>query len=262
MDERVTTNRKRWEEMTELHVTTYRINERDAVGEFRLKPFEREEIGSIEGLRICHLQCHIGDDSFALAQLGAAEVVGIDFSARSVEIASMRAERLGFDDRVRFVRATVDQAADMLGAAFDGVYTSWGVLSWLPDIERWALTVSGLLRPGGWLYLAETHPYATVIRWPSYPYGGADGVFDDGDGDYTDADARFENSASWSWNHGLGEIITALVEAGLAIEWLHEHPGVAWHLSDQEHLVERPDGMWEEPGSTLPLSFSLRAVKT
>jgi SAM-dependent methyltransferase len=262
MDERVATNQRRWEEMTELHVMTYRIDERDAHGEFLLKPFERDEIGSIERLRICHLQSHIGDDSFALAQLGAAEVLGVDFSARSVEIASMRVERLGLADRVRFIQTTVDDATDVLSDVFDGVYTSWGVLSWLPNIERWAATVSGLLRPGGWLYLAETHPYAAAARWRSYPYGGTNGVFDDDDGDYTDAAAQFEHSASWAWNHGLGEIITALVKAGLAIEWLHEHPVVAWHLSDQEHLVERPDGMWEEPGSTLPLSFSLRAIKT
>ena len=247
--------------MSELHVVTYRIDERDTVGAFPLKPFEQDEIGSVEGLRVCHLQCHIGDNSFSLIQLGAAEVVGVDFSARSVEIATMRAQRLGLGDRVRFVQATIDEAADSLGATFDAVYTSWGVLSWLPDINQWAATVHGLLRPAGWLYLAETHPYAASVRWQGYPYGGTTAVFDDANGDYTDADAQFENAGAWEWNHGIGEIITALIGAGMAIEWLHEHPVVAWHLNDRQHLSERPDGMWEEPGSTLPLSFSLRAVK-
>lgn len=90
MDERVAVNLRRWEEMTDLHVVTYRIDERDAVGEFPLKPLEQAEIGSITGQRVCHLQCHIGDSSFGLAQLGAGEVVGVDFSARSIEVASMR----------------------------------------------------------------------------------------------------------------------------------------------------------------------------
>lgn len=92
--------------------------------------------------------------------------------------------------------------------------------------------------------------------------GGATGLYDDGHGDYTDPSARFENPASWEWNHGLGEIVTALVKAGMSIEWLHEHPVIAWHLNDREQLVQRPDGMWEQPDSTLPLSFSLRAIKT
>jgi hypothetical protein len=174
----------------------------------------------------------------------------------------MRAERLGLTDRVRFVHAAVDEAAAVLGANFDGVYTSWGVLAWLPDIRTWAENVSGLLKGRGWLCVADTHPYAAALRWAAYPYSGETAVYDDNHGDYTDANATFKHPESWQWNHGLGEIVTALTEAGMSLQWLHEHPVVAWHLSDHEHVVERADGMWEQPGSTLPLSFSLRAIKT
>ena len=261
MDERVATNQRRWEEMTDLHVVTYQIDEVDAVGRFALKPFEPDELGEVDGLRICHLQSHTGDNSFALAQLGAAAVVGVDFSARSVEVAAIRAQRLGLDDRVRFVQASVEDAVVATGESFDGVYTSWGVLCWLPDIAVWARAVHGLLRPGGWLYVAETHPYARSVRWHDYPYGGATAIFDNGQGDYTSSDAIFEHPESWQWNHGIGEVVTALVEFGLQLEWLHEHPVVAWHLGDPNSLRLRDDGMWELPGSTLPLSFSLRAHK-
>jgi len=247
--------------MTDLHVITYRIDETDAAGEFGLKPFEYAEIGEIVGQRVCHLQCHIGDNSFGLAQLGAAEVVGVDFSARSIDVARMRAKRIRLADRVRFVHAAVDDASAVLGATFDGVYTSWGVLAWLPDARTWADNVCGLLMSRGWLYLADTHPYAAAVRWPSYAYGGDTPVYDDKHGDYTDANATFEHPESWQWNHGLGEIVTALTDAGMRLEWLHEHRDVAWHMGDPERLVERSDGMWEEPGSTLPLSFSLRAIK-
>jgi 2-polyprenyl-3-methyl-5-hydroxy-6-metoxy-1,4-benzoquinol methylase len=260
VDEQVAVNQRRWDEMTDLHVVTYQIDERDAAGEFGLKPFEYAEVGDIVGQRVCHLQCHIGDNSFGLADLGAAEVVGVDFSTRSIEVARMRAERLGLNDRVRFVHAAVDEVAAVLGATFDGVYTSWGVLSWLPDIRTWSENVRGLLKDRGWLYVADTHPYAAALRWASYPYGGETAVYDDDQGDYTDANASFEHPESWQWNHGVGEIVTALIEAGMSIRWLHEHPDVAWHMSD-ERLVERADGMWEQPGSTLPLSFSVRAVK-
>ncbi|MGE3449288.1 MAG: class I SAM-dependent methyltransferase [Microbacteriaceae bacterium] len=261
MDERVEVNRRRWEEMTDLHVVTYRIDERDQLADYSLKSFEFGELGPIDGARICHLQCHTGDNSFALAQRGAAEVVGVDFSRRSIEVASARAARVGLADRVRFVEATVEDAVGAAGSGFDGVYTSWGVLCWLPDIRAWAATVHDLLGPGGWLYLADTHPYAAALHWPGYPYGGTTAVFDDGQGDYTDADAVFEHPESWEWNHGIGEIVTALAEAGLTLDWLHEHPAAGWHLNDRLGLVERDDGMWEAPGSTLPLSFSLHATK-
>jgi 2-polyprenyl-3-methyl-5-hydroxy-6-metoxy-1,4-benzoquinol methylase len=245
--------------MSDLHVVTYEIDDVDNAGRFSLKPFEISELGPIEGARVCHLQCHLGDNSFALVQLGAAEVVGVDFSPRSIAIARVRAERLGLADRVRFVEATVDAAARAVGGRFDGVYTSWGVLSWLPDIDAWARTVHDLLEPGGWLYVADTHPYAAAARWASYRYGGTVGVFEDDQGDYTSADAIFEHPESWHWNHGIGEIVTALVRQGMRLEWLHEHAEVAWDLGDKR-LVVRADGMWEAPGSTLPLSFSLRAT--
>jgi SAM-dependent methyltransferase len=261
MDERVATNRLRWDEMADLHVVTYHVNEVDAAGRYSLKAFESAELGTIDGSRVCHLQCHIGDNSFALAHLGAVEVVGVDFSARSVDIAANRAQRLGLDNRVRFVQATVDDAVGAVGGGFDGVYTSWGVLCWLPDIAGWAGTVHGLLGPGGWLYLADTHPYAAAARWPGYPYGGTTSFFDDDQGDYTDAHARFRHPEAWQWNHGVGEVVTALASAGMRLEWLHEHAVVAWHLGDERGLTRRPDGMWEMPGSGLPLSFSLRAVK-
>jgi 2-polyprenyl-3-methyl-5-hydroxy-6-metoxy-1,4-benzoquinol methylase len=261
VDERAAVNQRRWDDMTDLHVVTYRIDEVDAVGKFGLKSFECGELGDIAGQRICHLQCHIGDNSFGLAQLGAAEVVGVDFSTRSIAVARMRAERIGLADRVRFVQAAVDDAAATLGATFDGVYTSWGVLAWLPDIRIWAENVSGLLKEGGWVYVADTHPFAAAVRWASYTYGGRTGVHSAEQGDYTDATATFDNPESWQWNHGLGEILTALTEAGMRLRWLHEHAVVAWHMGDPEHMVERSDGMWEEPDSALPLSFSLRAVK-
>ena len=260
VDEQVEVNQRLWDEMSDLHVSTYRVDDVDAVGEFSLKPFEVGELGTIDGARVCHLQCHIGENSFALVQLGAAEVVGVDFSSRSIDIATARAARLGLADRVRFVHANVEDAVLATGAGFHGVYTSWGVLCWLPDIVAWAATARDLLEPGGWLYVADTHPYAATARWPDYPYGGATGIFNDDQGDYTSASAVFEHPESWEWNHGLGEIVTALVNQGMRLEWLHEHPVAGWHLND-ESLVARDDGMYEATGSTLPLSFSLRATK-
>jgi len=136
----------------------------------------------------------------------------------------------------------VEDAVDATGQTFDGVYTSWGVLAWLPDITAWAATIHDLLRPGGWVYVADTHPYAMAAR-------GATAFFSDHQGDYTSAEATFEHPESWEWNHGIGETVTALIAAGMHLDWLHEHAEVAWPLDP--HVVEQPDGMWKVPGSTL-----------
>jgi SAM-dependent methyltransferase len=261
MDERLAVNRRRWDEMSDLHIETYAIDDVDASGVHSLKSFEPGELGDVRGRRICHLQCHIGGDSFALAQLGARSVVGVDFSPRSIEIAETRAGDLGIADRVTFVCATVDDARDATGGGFDAVYTSWGVLCWLPDLDAWARVVQALLVPGGRLYLAETHPYATAVRWPGSVYGGGHAAFDDVQGDYTDADAQFDHPESWEFSHGIGDVVTALAGAGMRLDWLREHTEVPWNLNDRARLVRRPDGMWELPDSTLPLSFSLRATK-
>src|ERR1043165_3732776 len=98
VDDKVAVNRRRWNEMSDLHVITYDIDNVDAAKRFSLKPFEIDELGAIAGARVCHLQCHLGDNSFAPAQLGATEVVGIDFSPRSIGIARARATRLGLAD--------------------------------------------------------------------------------------------------------------------------------------------------------------------
>ena len=258
MDERVEVNRRRWDEMAVLHETTY-FTEAGAIDD-ELKPFELEELGDLAGQRVCHLQCHIGGNSIALARRGAT-VVGVDFSDVALETARRRAHDAGLDDRVQFVCSTVDDAVEASGREFDGVYTSWGALCWLPSIDEWAQVVGALLRTRGWVYAADTHPHAMALRWPSSRYGGTVAIHDDDQGDYTDANAQFEHSEAWEWNHGIGEIATALARAGMRIEFLHEHAWVAWNLGDEQLTRRESDGMWELPGSTLPLSFSLRATK-
>jgi SAM-dependent methyltransferase len=257
MDERVEVNRRRWDEMAALHETTY-FTGTEAIDD-ELVAFELAELGDVAKQRVCHLQCHIGGNSIALARLGAT-IVGVDFSDVALDQARRRATEAGVDDRVQFVCATVDDAPAATGGDFDGVYTSWGALCWLPSVETWAAVVRELLRPGGWLYVADTHPQAAASRGPNYRYGGTVAIYGEDQGDYTDLDARFEHPEAWEWNHGIGEIVTALAGAGMRIRWLHEHTTIAWNLAD-EQLVQRPDGLWEQPGSTLPLSFSVRATK-
>ncbi len=245
--------------MATLHTSTYEVESVDG-GVDSLKPFEGAELGDLCGKRICHLQCHLGDDSISLARRGAT-VVGIDFSRKAIDVARRRSVRCGLAHQLSFVVGEVDEARSRVDGHFDVVYTTWGVLCWLADLDRWASTVASLLAPSGFLYLAETHPYAQALR-EGRSYGGSAAHLDDAQGDYTDDEAEFEHPQSWEWSHGLGEIVTAVVQAGLCLDWLHEHAEVAWHLNDTASLSRSADGMWHRPGSTLPLSFRARSETT
>lgn len=259
MDDALALNKRWWDESAIDHFDrTYDLATVREGGE-SLYSIEAEELpADLSGLRICHLQCHIGPDTLSLARRGA-EVVGLDFSSEAVTRARQLAEECGLADRATFVEALVQDARAALDGDFDAVFVTWGALLWLPDVDEWAGIVASLLRPGGWLYLAESHPYAVGVAYPEQPYDGATPIRIDEPGDYKDPSAVRTNTVTVEYAHGLGEIVTALLGAGLQLDWLHEHDGLPWPLSPD--LVPGTDGLYRKPGSFLPLAFSLRATR-
>jgi SAM-dependent methyltransferase len=266
----VAANRELWDEWTAIHETSafYDLDGFRAGG-VRIRPYEIEELGSIEGQSLLHLQCHFGIDTLSWARLGA-RVTGADFSPAAVALASRLAIELGSPE-ARFVQSTIDDLPAALDEQFDVVYTSRGVLGWLPDIRSWARVVAHFVKPGGRFYVTEIHPVAQsfenegvepgelVLRYPywehraplSFPVHGS----------YADPAADVKAADEHGWDHGLGEIVTALIEAGLQIRSLREYPFLDWQL---DFLTEADDGTWRLPSTTegeLPLTFSLLAVK-
>ena len=232
-------NRVSWDERVPAHLASpgYQVRRfaEDPGYLSRVVEFDRPRLGDIRGLRGVHLQCHIGTDTISLARLGAS-MTGLDFSAPAVSAAQELAGRAGAD--AQFVQAEVYAAADVLGRGeFGLVYTGIGALCWLPDIRRWAEVVAALLAPGGRLFLREGHPmlWALADARPDgllvveYPYfeRPEPTVFDD-DGTYVDTDVVFEHTVTHEWNHGLAEVITALMDAGLELTALTEHDSVPW----------------------------------
>jgi SAM-dependent methyltransferase len=267
-------NRANWEERAALHVGPrgYDLASHRA-GKGKLDAIVEAELGSVAGLRILHLQCHIGDDTIALAQRGAAEIVGVDFSPASIAAARALAAELGLAN-ARFVESDVLEAARALPEAggFDLVFTTWGTITWLPDLPAWARTVAHFLRPGGVLYFADAHPSALVFD----DMGGAT----DADGrpawfipyferaqlplddkiDYADPSTPLSASRTIQWMHPLADVFAALRAAGLRVDELREHPRLTWRLFPS--LVRDLDGLWTWPDKQwLPLALSLRAIR-
>jgi len=240
-------------------------------GGVRLRETEIATVGDVQGQRLLHLQCHFGIDTLSWARLGAI-VTGVDFSPAAVRLAQELAVDLGFPE-ARFIESNVYDLPDVLDETFDVVYTSRGVLGWLPDIAAWARVVARYVRPGGRFFITEIHPVAQVFENEgvaagelrlAYPYWEhAEPLVFDVKGSYADPSADVGEQREHGWDHGLGEIVTALIEAGLRIERLDEHPTLDWST---DFLVETAPGSdtWVLPPGTpgeLPLSFSLLATR-
>ena len=231
--------------------------------------FDRPLLGSVAGLRGVHLQCHIGTDTVSLARLGA-EMTGLDFSAPALAAGRRLAAAAGV--AVEFVESDVYGALDVLPAgAFDLVYTGIGAIIWLPDIDRWAGVVADLLVPGGRFFMREGHPvlYATAEPRPDgllvleHPYfEHVEPTMWDADETYVQTDVTFQHTRSAEWNHGIGEIVTALLDHGLDLTALVEHDSVPWDALPGQ-MEEIGGGEWRlrDRPERLPHTFTVAAVK-
>lgn len=271
-DEHYAVNRAFWDERAPAHVDSTGYAVRQLIADPALLSdvvrFDVPRLGDISGLRGIHLQCHIGTDTLSLHRLGAA-MTGLDFSPASIAIAQQLATDAGAD--IAFVESDVYSAPDVVGTGgFDFVFTGIGALCWLPDINRWAHTVAALLRKGGRLMLREGHPmmwavdeYRTDEFVLGYPYfERPDPDHFDEPGTYVETEVQFAHTQSRAWNHGLGEIVTAVLEAGFELTMLVEHDCVPWEAYPGR--MREDDGEWRliDHPERLPLTYTLHAVKS
>ena len=272
-------NRARWDESVPIHVASKGYDlEGFLQGEKTLCQVELDEVGDVAGKTLLHLQCHFGMDTLNWARLGA-RVTGIDFSVPAVEQARALARRIGVEN-ARFVHTNVYDAPGALTETFDVVYTGIGALNWLPDIRAWAAVAAGFVKPGGFLYLYEGHPMLwaiddersdkqLVVRYPYFeterPYEFV------GETTYVDG-PPLKNTQVFEWNHGLGEIITALIDAGLRLDFLHEHRDVVWQalpwlvgsedtLAESRYTARISWRLPDDQAANCPLMYSLKATK-
>jgi SAM-dependent methyltransferase len=264
-------NESLWDAWTAIHAAgAFYDLEGFKAGGVRIRPYEVEMIGDVAGRSLLHLQCHFGIDTLSWARLGA-RVTGVDLSPAAIELARSLADELGFPD-ARFIKSNVYELPDNLKGSFEIVYTSRGVLNWLPDVRAWAHVVAHFLAPGGTFFITEAHPVMMAfeeehvgpgelrLRYPYWEH--PDPLTFPAVGSYADPTAEVIGQTEHSWDHGLGEIVTALIEAGLRIDRLVEHPFLDWKV---DFLVDAPDGTWRMPPDSgpgeLPLMFSLLASK-
>jgi SAM-dependent methyltransferase len=260
-------NRRLWDRLTPVHAAS-EFYDLDGFkkGLCALMDIDRREVGPVADRTLLHLQCHFGLDTLSWARRGA-RVTGVDFSERAIALAGSIAAELGI--AAEFHHCNIYELPDRLDRRFDIVYTAAGVLPWLPDLRRWAKVVAGFLKPDGFFFLREDHPTAfifddaedvkaPVVRYP-YFHSSEPMRFQD-EGSYADRTAEI-NMVSYEWAHSLADVINALIEAGLVIQYLHEFPFATYQ--SLPFLEKGEDGLWRYPSlpDSLPLTYSLRAVK-
>ncbi|MBV8300470.1 MAG: class I SAM-dependent methyltransferase [Candidatus Dormibacteraeota bacterium] len=268
VDSATAANRRHWDELGTRHPHTPHYGEkvdRLVAGGSVLRRLEIDEMGDVSGRSMLHLQCHLGTESVSWARRGAA-VTGVDFSPAALESARAIAQRCGVD--IRYVESDVLRLNEVLTEQFDVVYTSWGVLGWISDLERWAHVVRDHLKQGGFVYLGEFHPTAWMFDDEAsepklrYAYFDEEPLRVDSVGSYADPSMHVEHNTSYSWYYTLGGVITALAAAGLRIDFLHEWMRAPFQFldmlvrdeTDDEEWYRAPDGV-----PPMPLAFTLRA---
>jgi SAM-dependent methyltransferase len=271
MSDYVNVNLANWNSRVPHHVRGYGLEQ------YRTDPkhlsevvrFDLERLGSIEGLDVVHLQCHIGTDTLSLARLGPRSVTGVDFSRPALDAAAALATECGVE--ITYVESEVYAAVDALGSErFDLVYTGVGALCWLPDIRRWARTVASLLRPGGRLFIREGHPMLWSLADPrpdgllvvAYPYFETEGVPFSEPYSYVEHTEPLTSPDYVHFNHGLAQIVTALMDAGMQLTAFEEHDTAPWNaLGEAMEEVGAGEYRLRQNPERLPISYTLQAVK-
>ena len=273
VDRYLDVNRASWDERAPAHAASagYAVDRFIEDPDFlsNVVRFDVSRLGDIRGLRGVHLQCHIGTDTISLARLGA-RMTGLDLSPASLQQARLLSERAG--PHVEFVQAELYEAVTVLGKeAFEFVFTGIGALCWLPSVERWANVVAELLAPGGRAFLREGHPMlwtlddersdGLLISEYAYFEREEPDIFE-APGTYVETEVTFTHNLTHSWNHGLGEIVTALLEAGMDLTMLVEHDSVPWEaLPGQMTKIELGEWRLTDRPWRLPHSYTLQAIK-
>src|SRR5262245_37549549 len=277
MDPYLAANQALWDIWTPYHVTSPFYNVAGfKAGRDSLDPITLAGPGDVRGKALLHLQCHFGLDTLSWARRGAT-VTGVDFSPNAIEAARQLGQETGVSGR--FICCNLYDLRSHLDAqaAFDIVYTSYGVICWLPDLVEWGRIIAHYLKPGGFFYIVEAHPVARMFPmqqdtpkvpafepWMSYFHDPA-GVRWPAEPDYANSGAVHQIGAH-EWHHSMSDIVNSLVRGGLRIESLHEYPFCAWPVIAGCEVVERfsaSHAYYGLPKSRpqIPLMFSFRARK-
>lgn len=261
-DDYLAINRKAWNDKTEVHVNSEFYDLPGFLsGKSTLNDIELSLLGDVSGKKILHLQCHFGQDTISFSRMGA-EATGVDFSDKAIEAA--RSLSVQTENQTRFICSDIYSLHEHINEEFDIVFTSYGTIGWLPDLEKWAWTISKFLKPGGTFVFAEFHPvvwmFDPAFEKVAYRYFKSDAIIETEMGTYADLTTPAEYEMV-TWNHSISEVVNNLIGAGLEINSLNEYDYSPYNCFRNTEEFEPGKYRIAHLGNNIPMVYSVKATK-
>ena len=255
-------NQKAWNDKTLVHLTSDFYDQTTFLeGKNSLKKPELDVLGDVRGKRILHLQCHFGQDTLSLARMGAI-VTGLDFSNVAIENAVKINDQLGLN--ASFICADVYSLPDDLISQFDIVFTSYGTIGWLPELASWAETIKKALVPGGKFIMVDFHPFIWTfdndVQKIEYDYFNSEPIIEEIEGTYADRNAPIKTQTI-SWNHGIGEILNTLIQAGISIQEFSEMDYSPFNCFANMKKIAEDKFIFDHIPQAIPMIYRIVGVK-
>lgn len=255
-------NKKLWNDKVDFHLESEFYDQPGFLsGKTSLKPLELELLGDVKGQKIIHLQCHFGQDSISLSKMGAS-VTGVDLSDKAIEAARKIAAQMQTD--TQFICCDLYDLPNHTDQKFDTVFTSYGTIGWLPDLDKWAKVIAHLLKPGGRLVFAEFHPVVWMFDYDfsfvEYPYFNTGAIVETTEGTYADKSAPIKNE-SVCWNHPTSEVLNSLIQNGFSIDRFNEYDYSPYNCFNGTTETEPGKFRIAHLCHKIPMVFALLATK-
>ncbi|WP_162128513.1 class I SAM-dependent methyltransferase [Flavobacterium phycosphaerae] len=255
-------NKQTWNEKTDVHIASeFYDMEGFMNGKSTLNEIELSLLGEVAGKKILHLQCHFGQDTISFARMNA-QATGIDLSDKAIDRAREFATQLNLD--VTFICCDIYDTPKYLDEKFDIVFTSYGTIGWLPDLDKWANVVAHFLKPGGRFVIADFHPVVWMFddhfKTVFYNYFNVEPIIESTSGTYADKDAEI-TTKTISWNHPISEILNSLIKNGLEINSFNEYDYSPYDCFNETVQIEKGKFRIQHLGSKIPMVYSIAATK-
>ena len=255
-------NKNLWNKKTDIHYDSDFYDVESFIkGKDSLNPIELDLLGDIKGKTVLHLQCHFGQDTIALARHGARPT-GVDFSENALQKAQKLNAQIGTN--ATFVQSDIYTLTEVLDEKFDVIFTSYGVIGWLPDMEKWANIIAHFLKPNGQFILVEFHPivwmFSDDFQQIEFNYMESGPIVEEIQGTYTDRNAPMKEK-SICWNHGLSTVINALIKAGLKMTDFQEYNYSPYDCFENTIKIDERKYKIKGLEDKIPMVYSVKAEK-
>lgn len=255
-------NKKTWNNKTDVHIASdFYDTEGFLSGKNTLNAIELDLLGNVSGKKILHLQCHFGQDTLSFARLGA-KATGVDLSDKAIERANEFNTKLNLD--AKFINCDIYDLPNHLEEQFDIVFTSYGTIGWLPDLNKWANVISHFLKPGGKFIFAEFHPVVWMFdnnfKEVFYSYFNTETIIEDESGTYADRYSEI-SAQTVTWNHPISEVLNALINNNLGLNLFNEYDYSPYNCFNETEEFEKGKFRIKHLGNKIPMVYSLTAIK-